>query len=95
MKTAAAIAFLLSSAGASPMGASSIDRSHIHMEPAVVPHNEKSSSWSPALFADKNTAIKQVTVALKVDDEARAKLESIFWEVSDPDHANYGQSYSA
>jgi len=28
---------------------------------------------------------------LKVGDAQRAELEKIFWEVSDPQHAKYGQ----
>ena len=92
MKTA--IATILLATAASAKSFKGIDTSHVRLEPTVAPHDSKTSSWAPATFSNKATATKQVTVALKVDDEARANLETIFWEVSDPDHEHYGQHLS-
>ena len=92
MKTA--IATILLATAASAKTFKGIDNSHVRLEPTVAPHDSKTSSWAPATFSNKATATKQVTVALKVDDAARANLETIFWEVSDPDHEHYGQHLS-
>lgn len=79
---------LAATATAGPLLAT-IDRTHVRMESSVPSYNQATSSWISTPF-DKSITTKQLTVALKVDPKARAKLESIFWEVSDPEHANYG-----
>jgi len=93
MKSAIATILLASTASAAPTGLDNIVRDRVRMEPAVAPYNSATSSWSPATF-NKATATKMITVALKVDEQARAKLESIFWAVSDPDHKDYGKHLS-
>merc|ERR1719375_100776 len=35
-----------------------------------------------------------MTVSLKLEETRRNDLERIFWELSDPDHANYGKYLS-
>jgi tripeptidyl-peptidase-1 len=94
MKTVASTILLASAVAASPHLNVGIDRSHVRLEPTVAPHNPKTSSWAPSNFVNKELATKQVTVSLKVDDEAQVNLEEIFWKVSDPDDVNYGQHLS-
>merc|ERR1719174_102954 len=36
----------------------------------------------------------QMVVSVRVDEDRRALLERVFWEVSDPDHENYGKHLS-
>lgn len=93
MKSTIATILLATAVTASPL-LKGLDLSHVRMEPAVPAHNTQTSSWKTTTFANKNTASKQVTIALKVDPAARAALEAIFWEVSDPDHEKYGQHLS-
>merc|ERR1719191_2337359 len=56
----------------------------------VPAYNAQTSMWvkqeSPS--ADHPVTF---TVALRLDEARRNELERIFWEVSDPDHANYGK----
>jgi tripeptidyl-peptidase-1 len=56
----------------------------------VPTYNAKTSMWlkQESLPTDQPLTL---TVALRLDDARRNELERIFWEVSDPDHVNYGK----
>lgn len=80
------VAGLLSLIGASCAG-------WVQQEKGVPPYSAETSSWvlhgkAPA----EHAAV--FTVALRVDENRRAELERIFWEVSNPKHANYGKYLS-
>jgi len=62
----------------------------IKQEQGVRTFSEEDSTWRLASEPAADMPMK-ITVALKVEDEQRAKLEQIFWDVSDPQHAKYGQ----
>lgn len=63
------------------------------MEADVPLHDPAVSSWvrGEKPPADYSVAL---SVMVHVDDERRADLERVFWEVSDPNHANYGKHLS-
>lgn len=56
----------------------------------VPTYNAQTSMWlkQESLSTDQPVTL---TVALRLDDARRNELERIFWEVSDPDHVNYGK----
>jgi len=61
----------------------------IQLEPGVSLHDPATSSWAKL---DKPPTEQSLTftVAVRVDEERRAALEKVFWEVSDPDNIQYG-----
>lgn len=65
----------------------------VQLEPEVTPHNPELSSWSKVEPTHSEKKI-HLHVGLKVESENLANLEKIFWDVSDPDHASYGQHLS-
>lgn len=67
--------------------------SWVQMEPSVQPYNPENSMWVLREKAPADHSIS-LTVALKIDEDRRAELEKIFWEVSDPKHENYGKHRS-
>jgi tripeptidyl-peptidase-1 len=86
MKAATVVASLIA-------GRPGMNMDRTTMEPSVAPHNPKTSSWSreASMVVASAPANKHVTVQLKIDDDAAKNLETIFWAVSDPDHADYGK----
>jgi len=65
----------------------------VQQEKSIPPHSGETSSWvlhgrAPAAHA------AVFTVALRVDEDRRAELERIFWEVSNPKNARYGKYLS-
>jgi len=63
--------------------------SWVQQEPNVLPHHAAGSSWALDARAPGDHLVKLI-VALRVDQARRDELERVFWEVSDPRHANYG-----
>jgi len=63
------------------------------MESDVMVHDPAVSSWVRGEKPPSDHSVG-VTVVVRVDDEQRADLERVFWEVSDPKHANYGKYLS-
>lgn len=53
-------------------------------------YDAKDSMWALERAAPADHEVT-MTVALKVEEDRRAMLENIFWEVSDPKHDKYGQ----
>jgi len=64
--------------------------SRIALEPAVLPHSPKTSSWLREEKPNPSLSFN-LTVALAIDEAPRAALEKVFWEVSDPRHPKYGK----
>eukprot|EP00962_Isochrysis_galbana_P023653 scaffold7153_cov115-Isochrysis_galbana.AAC.5 len=62
----------------------------VRHEPTVPLHDPATSSWVREERADPADSVT-LTVALKVEAEALAELESVFWAVSTPGHAEYGK----
>lgn len=62
----------------------------IPMEPGVPIFNASTSSWAKVGNPPPEHRMTFV-VAVRVDDERQADLERVFWEVSNPDHENYGR----
>jgi len=60
------------------------------LEPSVRSHSPSTSSWLREEKPNPNLEFN-LTVSIKIDDEARNRLEKTFWEVSDPKHPNYAQ----
>jgi len=65
----------------------------VQQEPEVTPFNAKHSMWVLEKNAPADHPIT-LTVALKVEEGARAQLEQVFFAVSDPKHEKYGQHLS-
>jgi len=63
------------------------------MESDVMVHDPAVSSWVRGEKPPADHSVG-VNVVVRIDDEQRADLERVFWEVSDPKHANYGQYLS-
>jgi len=62
----------------------------IQKERDVKPYNAQDSMWELMQDAPADHEVI-MTVALKVEDDRLALLEKVFWEVSDPNHGQYGQ----
>jgi hypothetical protein len=62
----------------------------VRHEPTVPLHDPATSSWVREERADPADSVT-LTVALKVEAEALARLEAVFWAVSTPGHADYGK----
>jgi len=62
----------------------------IQKERDVKPYNAQDSMWELMQDAPADHEVI-MTVALKVEDDRLALLEKVFWEVSDPNHEQYGQ----
>lgn len=62
----------------------------VQFETSIKPHNPAHSSWVQHARADADRVL-QLNVAIRVDTHRLSELERVFFEVSDPDHANYGQ----
>jgi len=56
----------------------------------VPEYNAQSSMWVKQETPSTEHPVT-LTVALRLDDVNRNELERIFWEVSNPDHVNYGK----
>merc|ERR1719399_100615 len=56
----------------------------------VPAYNAETSMWVKQESPSKDHPVT-LTVALRLDEARRNELERIFWEVSDPDHVNYGK----
>eukprot|EP00928_Gymnodinium_smaydae_P096682 TRINITY_DN8589_c2_g1_i1.p1 TRINITY_DN8589_c2_g1~~TRINITY_DN8589_c2_g1_i1.p1 ORF type:complete len:576 (+),score=117.52 TRINITY_DN8589_c2_g1_i1:50-1777(+) len=65
----------------------------VRQEPTASLHQPEVSSWILEARAPSDHPVK-LSVALRLDADRRAELERIFWEVSDPKHANYGKHRS-
>merc|ERR1719450_1863408 len=63
------------------------------MEAGVPVYNASTSSWAK-LERPPPEHLMTIVVAVRVDEDRRSELERVFWEVSDPDHANYGKHLS-
>ena len=63
------------------------------MESDVPVHDPATSSWRRRGPAPADTLVS-LTVQIAVEPEAREKLESIFWAVSEPDNERYGKHLS-
>jgi len=63
----------------------------VQQEPDVQPWNPEHSMWLLEEGGVPADHLVRFTVALKVEEDRRAMLEKIFWEVSDPKHEKYGQ----
>jgi tripeptidyl-peptidase-1 len=63
------------------------------MEPDVKPHDAVMSSWVLGEQPPPDHPVS-LSVVVRMDDDRRADLEQMFWEVSDPKHKNYGKYQS-
>jgi len=62
----------------------------VQKERDVTPYEAKNSMWALEQDAPADHTVT-MTVALKVEEDRRAMLEKVFWEVSNPKHEKYGQ----
>lgn len=62
----------------------------VPLESEVRPHDSKYSSWVKRTRAPSFQEF-DLTVQLRVDQANLDKLERVFWQVSDPQHENYGK----
>jgi len=67
--------------------------SWVLQEPDVLPYHSERSSWRLQGKVPQNHQV-ELQVALRIDDDRHAALETIFWQVSDPKHPNYGKHLS-
>lgn len=63
--------------------------SRVTMEPEVTPHDATRSTWVKRERANAEADLT-LTVVVRVDEDRLRDLETVFWEVSDPTHNNYG-----
>jgi len=61
----------------------------VQLEPNVRPYNADTSSWVKGARVEGDYQLDLI-VQIRIDESACNELESIFWEVSDPQHKNYG-----
>ena len=62
-------------------------------EAEVAVHDSVVSSWLRGEQPPPDHEVS-VSIVVRIDDDRRAELERMFWEVSDPKHANYGEHKS-
>ena len=62
-------------------------------EAEVAVHDSVVSSWLRGEQPPLDHEVS-VSIVVRIDDDRRAELERMFWEVSDPKHANYGEHKS-
>jgi len=90
LAAAAAAAALASAASASNLPSFAVGLgSWVQKERDVPTHSPETSSWT-RLDRVKGDERLTVSVVLRVDAERIAELERVLYEVSDPDHENYG-----
>jgi len=66
----------------------------VQKEPAVPAYSSETSAWAKDVEKPAEDQPITLTVALRVDETRRAELERVFWEVSDPEHEQYGRHLS-